>query len=66
MTDMIYNKDFMEGPNFKKNVTCEEEWYFWRLRNGSFDLETLSARKRMAAWSRAPRFTIGGAVATSI
>ena len=57
-------EDFMEGPNFKKNVTCEEEWYFWRLRNGPFDLETLRARKRMAAWSQTPRFTIGGAVAS--
>lgn len=41
--------DFMEGESYKR-MTCEEEWYLRRLRNGSFDLETLRARKRMAAW----------------
>ncbi|KAK0105105.1 hypothetical protein ONS95_004532 [Cadophora gregata] len=44
--------DFMESESFKKNTTCEEEWYFWRLRDGSFDIETLKARKRMADWIR--------------
>lgn len=56
-------EDFMEGPNFKKNVTCEEERYFWRLRIGSFDLETLRARKRMATWVRTPRFARGNVAA---
>ena len=43
---------FMDVESFKDNVTCEEEWYFWRLWNGSFDFPTLRARKRMADWIR--------------
>ncbi|KAH6664032.1 hypothetical protein B0J14DRAFT_523480 [Halenospora varia] len=45
--------DFMERKCYKKNMTGEEEWYFRRLRNGSFDLETLRARERVAAWYEA-------------
>jgi len=43
---------FMDVESFKHNVTCEDEWYFWRLQYGSFDFQTLRARNRMADWIR--------------
>lgn len=41
--------DFMDEHSYNNNVSCEDEWHLWRLRNGPFYLAALRARGRMAA-----------------